>query len=159
MDKNTIDDFISCLKRINHKSNVIHLPNKGEYIKLESVSANFYFIIDINLRGRVGNTTLQLRNKSYIDKPILRLDISGPSHPNPEGAYDGAGKVIDCPHLHIAHPLYGDAIAYPLDHDMVKIHLTNDQLNDLVVVLKCFLEYINTGNIFDFIYQEQTSLP
>ena len=140
MDSNLIDEFINCLKKLNHTYKIINLPMKGEYKKLEASSARFSFAIDVNLRGRMGHITLQLRSMSHQDKPILRLDISGPAHKNPEGNFEGAGEIIPCPHIHIAHPQYGDSIAYPLDHKNIKLHLTNEELNDLVIILRQFLK-------------------
>lgn len=160
MDINLINDFINCLKRLNSKSKDIFLPLKGQYKKIKAHSTNYSFIIDINLKGRLGHITLQLRNSNHQDKPILRLDITGPAHKNPEGDFEGAGKIIPCPHMHIADPLYGDSIAYPLDHENVKMYLTNDELSDLVIILRQFLNYINTANIndFNFYWQNQMNL-
>lgn len=150
MKADLIDDFINCLKMLNHENAIINLPLLGEYKNLRANSSHHSFIIDINRRGRKGYLTLQLRNLNHQDKPIIRLDISGPSHKNPEGDFEGAGQVVPCPHMHIAKEGYSDSIAYPLDHQNIKYHLTNEALHDLVVILWNFLEFINTGNINDF---------
>jgi len=158
MNQKTINEFISCLKMLNNSNRTIQLPDKGDSLRLKSKSRHHYFIIDVNLKGRLGNITLQLRSEMYPHKPLLRLDIAGRSHPNPEGNFEGAGQIIPCPHMHIAHPDYGDSIAYPLNSDMVKIHLTKEELNDLVFILRKFLIYMNTGNISDFDFHQQMNL-
>lgn len=157
MDQELIDEFISCLKRINHKSKVIVLPNRGEYKKLDVSSSKYSFFVDVNLKGRLGNITLMLRNVNHQDKPLLRLDIAGPAHKNPNGDFEGAGEIIPCPHMHIAHPMYGTSIAYPITHEKVKLYLTKSDLHDLVLILRKFLEFINTGNIgnFEYLWQNQ----
>jgi hypothetical protein len=116
-------------------------------------------LVDINRRGRKSSRfTLQLRNKRFRDSPLLRLDILGADHPNPPGNYPLAGELIPCPHLHIAHPEYGDSIAYPLNSEYAKIYLTDDELEDLVVILKRFLERCNVTNLSDFKFSQQTEL-
>lgn len=157
MDNALITEFINCLKKLNHSNSIINLPKRGEYKQLKANSSNYTFVIDVNLKGRKGNITLQLRSLNHQDKPIIRLDISGPDHQNPEGNFDGAGEIIPCPHIHIAQEGYGDSIAYPINHDSTRLYLTNECINDLVIVLRQFLDYINTGNIhdFEFYHQEQ----
>jgi len=160
MDSKLINEFILCLKKLSHKDPIINLPLIGEYHKLKADSSKYSFLIDINRKGRKGYLTLQLRNSNYQDKPLIRLDISGPAHKNPEGDFEGAGQIIPCPHMHIATEKYGDSIAYPLDHESINLHLTYNMLHDLVIVLRNFLKYINTGNINDFYfhYQDQLNL-
>ncbi|PAV27674.1 hypothetical protein CIL05_20700 [Virgibacillus profundi] len=158
MQADLIDDFINCLKMLNHRNAVVNLPLLGEYKRLEANSSNYSFVIDINRRGRQGYLTLQLRNLNFQDKPITRLDISGPSHKNPEGDFELSGQIIPCPHIHIAKEGYGDSIAYPLDHHNIKLHLTNEALHDLVIILRKFLEFINIGNLNDFEFYHQNQL-
>lgn len=159
MDLNTINELINCLKRIINKSSVITIPNSGDSDKLELESSSFYFFVDINRKGnKKPQCTFQLREQQHKDKPLLRLDIIGPPHTNPPGDYPLAGEVIKCPHLHIAHPEYGDSIAYPLEHEFAKIYLTENELNEITTLLKKFLERCNVGNINEYTYNYQTEL-
>jgi hypothetical protein len=135
------------------------MPPAGSGTKIELKSSLFYFWVDINRKGKLKKRcTLQLREKQHKDKPLLRLDLIGPPHDNPPGSYDLAGQVIPCPHLHIAYPEYGDSIAYPLEHNYANMYLTKEELEDMVILLRKFLERCNVGNIADYIYEEQIEL-
>src|SRR5699024_4275785 len=92
IDKKLINEFILCLKKLSHKDPIINLPLIGEYHKLKADSSKYSFLIDINRKGRKGYLTLQLRNSNYQDKPLIRLDISGPAHKNPEGDLEADGQ-------------------------------------------------------------------
>ncbi|MCM3528304.1 hypothetical protein M4D56_04185 [Cytobacillus oceanisediminis] len=159
MDIKLINDLINCLKRIIQESPTFHLPERGLYEKLELKSTEFQFIVDVNRKGRKKpKFSLQLRSKGNKDYTLLRLDILGPDHPNPEGDFPYSGEIIPCPHLHIAHPEYGDSIAYPLNNEYAKIYLTDEHLEDLVLILKEFLKLCNVGNIEDINYEYQAEL-
>lgn len=159
MDSNEINELIDCLKRITHDSNSFYLPEKGSYDQLDLKSNKSFFIVDVNRKGRKKpQFTLQLRDKEHKDCALLRLDMIGPPHKNPEGDFPFAGEIIECPHLHIAHPDYGSSIAYPLNNDYAKIYLTDAQIMDLVLILKMFLERCNVGNIDDIHYEYQQEL-
>ncbi|NCU16829.1 DUF6978 family protein [Pallidibacillus pasinlerensis] len=159
MDLNTINELIDCLKKIIHQSQSIDIPKKGESLKLELKSTSFYFFIDINRKGRKKpKCTFQLREHQHKDKPLLRLDILGPAHPNPPGDFPYAGEIISCPHLHIAHPEYGDSIAYPLNNVYAKMYLTEEELKEIEILLRKFLERCNVGNINDYTFNYQSEL-
>lgn len=137
----------------------ITFPNQGKSKKIELKSNSFYFWIDINRKGnKLKKVTLQLREQSRKEIPLLRLDLLGPDHPNPEGDFELAGQIIPCPHLHIAHPDYGDSIAYPLDNTYANMYLTDEQCNDMVFVLQRFLNRCNAANIRDYSYNYQEEL-
>lgn len=158
MKQDLIDELLQCLKRIEHHS-IFDLPLKGFDKKLDLKSYNHYFLIDINRKGRKKpQFTLQLRNKSYKDYPLLRLDIIGPPHRNPEGNFPYAGEIIPCPHIHIAEEKYAAKRAYPLNDKYAKIYLTDDQLLDLVEILKVFLTYCNVANINQVNFRSQNNL-
>lgn len=159
LDINIINELINCLKRIILEKPIFHLPQKGFYDKIDLKSSEFLFIIDVNRKGRKKpKFTLQLRNKATKDAALLRLDLIGPDHPNPEGDFPFADETIPCPHIHIAHPDYGDGIAYPLNTEYANMYLTEKQFDDLVFILKLFLERCNVGNINDMTYEYQTEL-
>ena len=154
-----IHEYINCLKRIVNKNPKFVIPEKGSYDKIDLKSKHFSFIVDVNRRGwKKPQFSLQLRNKAYKDQPLLRLDLIGAPHPNPKGDFPYAGQEIPCPHLHIAHPEYGDSIAYPLDSEYAKMYLTKEQLEDLVYVLKEFLKRCKMANVNDLEYEYQVDL-
>src|SRR5690625_1566177 len=159
MDQQTIDDLINSLKRIVYDNPEFQSPEKGFYDYLDLKSSEFAFIVDVNRKGRKKpKFTLQLRSRANRDVSLLRLDIFGPDHPNPEGDFPYSGEVIPCPHIHIAHPGYGDSIAYPLNDEYANIYLTTVQRSDLVLILTKFLERCNTANIRDVTFNHQTEL-
>lgn len=158
LEQGLIDELIATLKMIVYDNPTFTLPNRGAADSLNLKSNNFYFFIDVNRRGRKKpKFTLQLREQKNRDKPLLRLDILGPEHPNPEGNFPYAGEIIPCPHIHIAHEDYGTAIAYPLNEEYAKMYLSEDEISDLILTLKAFLNYCRVGNIRDmnFISQEE----
>lgn len=159
MDFSIINELITSLKRIIELNPILKLPEAGKSDKIELKSNSFYFWVDINRKGRKKpQCTFQLREKQHKDSPLLRLDIIGPDHPNPPGDFPLAGRVIPCPHLHIAHPDYGDSIAYPLDDNYAKMYITDEELHEIDTLLKKFLERCNVGNINDYNYEYQTEL-
>ena len=154
----TILDLINSLKKIIEEGTEVFIPEGGRSSKLELKDHSFYYWVDINRKGhRLKRYTLQLREQQRKEFPLLRLDLYGPSHPNPEGDFPMAGEMIPCPHLHIAHPEYGDSIAYPLNSTYAKMYLTEELLEDAVYVLGEFLKRCNVANSDDYsyVYQEE----
>lgn len=138
---------------------VITIPNIGNKDKIELKSSSYLFFVDLNRTGhKKPKCTFQLREQQHKDYPLLRLDLVGRTHPNPPGDNPLAGQEIPCPHIHIADPDFGSTIAYPLDHNYAKIFLTDNELEDLAIVLKSFLERCNVGNINEYDYNYQVDL-
>jgi len=159
MDIKTINDMILSLKKIINEPAKINIPPMGKATKVELKSSLFYFWVDVNRKGRLKKRcTLQLREKQHRDKVLLRLDLVGPPHQNPPGSYELADQTIPCPHLHIAHPEYGDSIAYPLNHNYAKMYLSKEEFEDMVTLLTKFLERCNVANINDYTFEEQIEL-
>ncbi|WFA22495.1 hypothetical protein ERY13_07550 [Paenibacillus mucilaginosus] len=114
------------------------LPPLGQEQRLD-VESKIYkdenFVININRKGKLKPTKctyLTLYNKSTI---LLRLDIDGPAHMNPDG------NVIPCPHIHIYREGFDDKWAFPLENEI------KTDTSDLLSVLIDFLEYNNIENI------------
>lgn len=159
MDLRTIEQLINSLKMLVETNNTITVPNHGTQNQLNAKSRTHHFIVDINRKGnRLPKFTLQLRDKSNKELALLRLDILGPAHPNPPGDFPFAGETISCPHLHIAHPEYGSSIAYPLNNEYASLFLNNEEITDLILILKRFLQRCNIGNITDYEFRLQDEL-
>lgn len=132
-----VDSLLQLIKTLL-TAGPISFPSPGKHISLHAVSVvgNENFTIDVNRKGgsiKVTKCTYQTR---YTNSQILlRLDVDGPDHRNPDG------EVIPCPHLHIYREGYGDSIAYPLVG-----HISTDP-HDLAQVLIDFLRYNNINNI------------
>lgn len=156
MDTQKINELIQCLKRIVHMGPEISLPELGFQEALDLKNTNYDFTLYLNRKGRKSSKfTLQLINDNYKSRPLLRLDIFGPAHQNPEGDFPHAGETIPCPHLHVADPDFGLSIAYPLNGEYANMYLTEQEISDLVLILKRFLERCNVANIDSHNYHHQ----
>ena len=113
----------------------ITFPQSGEYKGLDviSVDGKEKFIIDINRAGRISIAKCTYQKRYRKEEILLRLDISGPPHTNPNG------ETIVCPHLHIYKEGYSDRWAYQLPSDF-----SNSE--DLISKLIEFLEYCKITN-------------
>jgi hypothetical protein len=84
-------------------------PNLGgvAVIPLVSTDGREEFVLDIR-RGRIdlAKITHQLRARQIV--VLVRLDIAGPTHTNPDGA------SVPCPHIHVYREGYADKWAAPL---------------------------------------------
>lgn len=79
-------------------------------------------------RVDISKTTYQNRARKTI--VLLRLDIGGAPHRNPDG------QEIPSPHLHIYKEGYGDKFAYPLPREFTFCENTLDYLDT-------FMDYCN----------------
>jgi hypothetical protein len=125
---------------------IYNFPQSGEILTIPIVSLDKReaFLIDINRKGRIRLTkcTYQERYRGMII--LVRLDIDGSPHPNPEVSdvplpyllpYNG--QIIQCPHLHLYVEGFMDrwAISAPPD----KFH----NIKDLCATLDDFFRYCN----------------
>lgn len=120
----------------------IVFPLVQTHTTLEAISTqtNDKFLIDVQRKTlNVKKCTYQTRYKKSIN--LLRIDIEGPPHPNPDGT------EVPCPHIHIYREGYDDKWAFPLSSKI------NTDQTDLVQVLIDFLEYNNIINIPNVISQ------
>ena len=87
-------------------------PGPGERIALEltSLDKRENFVLDVT-RARIKLTKATYQNRARQVIVLMRLDLDGPPHRNPDGA------ELPCPHLHIYREGFGDkwAIAAPVD--------------------------------------------
>lgn len=104
-------------------------PGESLTIPLTTLTSDEQFNLDIS-RGKIviSKTKHQLRYHSPI--VLLRLDINGPKHRNPDG------QIIEGTHLHIYREDYNDAWAEELPADFADT--TNPQ-----TTLRDFMRYCN----------------
>lgn len=133
-------------KAAKKKKYYFPLPGKKLTIPIVSVDEKASFLIDIN-RGKISLTkcTYQERYKKYRGIiPLIRLDIDGAPHHNPEvknvplillHPYDG--KTIPCPHLHLYVEGFMDKWAIPAPSDIFP------QITDIYETLYDFFSYCN----------------
>ena len=127
------DNLVKTLKFIV-KPTKVRFPQPGESteIDIRSVDKKNKFLLDIN-RGRVKLVKCTYQNRYRKDIVLLRLDINGSPHTNPDG------KTIPCPHLHIYREGFGDKWAVLLPDDF------SDNM-DIVTKLFEFMDYCKIDN-------------
>lgn len=87
-------------------------PGPGERVALEltSVDKRESFALDVT-RAQIKLTKATYQNRARQVIILMRLDLDGPPHRNPDGV------ELACPHLHMYREGFGDkwAIAAPVD--------------------------------------------
>lgn len=128
------DNLINASKEY-HGPQKVEYPAPGESLNMqcESHGGSERYHLDV-YRGRIELTKASHNLRVRIAIPLLRLDIGGRPHKNPDG------ERIDCPHLHVYREGYGDAWAYELPDEVF-----ND-VHDLPQTLKDFMDYCNIQN-------------
>ncbi|MCD4783034.1 MAG: hypothetical protein K8T10_04290 [Candidatus Eremiobacteraeota bacterium] len=111
---------------------IIYFPTHGQFLNLEfsGRQKKENFLVDISRKYfRVTGCTFQERYRVTI--PLIRLDIDGRTHKNPDNTY------LQCPHIHIYKEGYMDKWAYPLDTNVFP------DLNDIYKTMEDFFRYCN----------------
>src|ERR1022692_891451 len=85
-------------------------PGDSIAIALTSVDKRESFMLDVT-RAQIRLTKATYQNRARAAIILMRLDLDGPPHRNPDG------EEIPCPHLHIYREGFGDkwAILAPVD--------------------------------------------
>lgn len=129
------DELMEVEKNIEAKSSIT-FPMSDDYIYIEAKSINGHdtFLFDVNRKGKI-----KLRKCTYQERYaqrdiLLRLDIDGPTHTNPDG------EEVPCPHLHTYREGYGDKWATPLPPEF-------KNADNLSKTLRDFLKYANVTKI------------
>ena len=103
------DRLISTPKRRADDSNHLFPPADRQYkIEIVSVDGRETFILDMSCSSKVVQE-LKLQKRSRGNIVLVRLDISGAPHRNPDGV------EYPCPHIHTYKEGYGDSWASPID--------------------------------------------
>jgi hypothetical protein len=101
-------DALIAMEKISVEDKEYDFPVPGEklIIPLTSRDKRENFILDVS-RGRIdlGKVTYQNRGRQVV--VLLRLDIGGASHRNPDF------EEVPCPHLHVYREGYGAKWAVP----------------------------------------------
>ena len=111
-------------------------PQPGERLTIPLISKDRReaFFLDITrVRIKLTKATYQNRARSVII--LLRLDLDGAPHRNPDG------EDIPCPHLHIYREGYGDKWAIPAPADKFP------NAGDLSKSLEDFVQHCNIMNL------------
>ncbi len=141
--------LIQILKKIiGSNSFAIPTPGSKAELELSSVfSANDRFTVFFNRSGRARPEKYTLLLRYGKDQGLLRIDVNGTKHVNPDGT------VVDCTHIHKQTHEEGkwDAWAYELP-------VVFGNADDRIDTLKQFLEYCNVNNISSIEISEQTQM-
>ena len=130
-------------KRKSDESYDFPLPGETLTIPIISDDEREEFLIDIN-RGRIKLIKCTYQELYRTTTILLRLDVDGPPHTNPEVisvpiSYLAPhnGKTIECPHLHLYVEGYMDKWAIPTPTDRFP------NITDLYGTLQDFFDYCN----------------
>ena len=131
-----IDRLLDLLK-IRKNKGEIKFPQEGSSIIIDLISKDGKedFIIDVQRKGmKIKKSKCSYQERYTRDTVLLRLDIDGPEHQNPDG------KIIQSNHLHICREGYEDKYAIPMPENI----FINPK--DLIGTLINFLEYCKVEN-------------
>ncbi len=100
------DQLIALEKKRKDDSEWSFEVGKRVAIPLTSMDGRVDFWLDIS-RAQIKLTKATFQNRARQVVILMRLDLDGPPHRNPDGV------EIPCPHLHIYREGYGDKWAWP----------------------------------------------
>lgn len=125
-------DALISLEKCRVNENTWRYPHLGQKISipLSSLDQTENFLLDVS-RSRMNLAKNTYQNRARQIVVLLRLDISGPPHCNPDG------EKILCPHLHVYREGFGDKWACPVPDDEF------EDLNDINKTLTDFMRYCN----------------
>lgn len=92
-------------------------PGERLAIPLSSVDKRESFLLDIN-RYQIKITKATYQNRARQTVVLMRLDIDGPPHTNPDG------EEIPCPHLHLYRKGMGISGQFLLRPTVTRIPIT-----------------------------------
>ena len=102
-------DALIAMKKRRADDQYYEFPGPGGKvaIPLISIDRREDFLMDIT-RSHINLAKVTYQNRARQIVVLLRLDINGAPHRNPDGV------EIACPHMHIYREDYGDKWAYPI---------------------------------------------
>ncbi len=133
-----VDRLLSLVKVLVDRG-PIDFPQAGttKQLEVKSKDGREAFIIDVNRKGKIKVSKCTYQERYQNIEILLRLDIDGPPHENPDGT------EMPCPHLHIYREGFADKWAHPLPRGEFT------DTSDLVKTLKEFLRYCKVQDIPD----------
>lgn len=105
-------------------------PGDSIAIPLTSVDKRESFMLDVT-RAQIRLTKATYQNRARAAIILMRLDLDGPPHRNPDG------EEISCPHFHIYREGHADKWAIPVPVDKY----TNP--SDVFVTFEEFMQHCN----------------
>lgn len=141
--------LIQVLKRIMNTGSYM-LPQQGTSgrIDLRSVfSDKDKFPVIINRTSRIRKEKYTLLLLYGKDQGLLRIDVGGPNHVNPDGT------IVPCPHIHMQQRDTGHWDSWANDLPAVF-----GDSSDILETVKDFLMYCNANNITSIKICEQEEM-
>lgn len=105
-------------------------PGERLAVPLASADRREQFMLDIT-RSRIKLTKATFQNRARQAIILMRLDIDGPPHRNPDGA------EIPCPHLHIYREGFADKWAFSAPRERYP------DITDITAMLEVFMRDCN----------------
>ena len=138
LDQELVERLLAMLKKLA-SGETIEFPDSGSFLMLDAsdLEDREQFKIDVQRKGKYRPKKCTYQKRYQLTEILLRLDIDGPPHSNPDGA------DVPCPHLHIYREGYAEGWAIPLPAE----HFSNP--DDLEATLKEFLRYCKVVEIPD----------
>lgn len=97
-------------RRLDDTEWIFPLPGERLTIPLTSTDKRENFTLDVT-RGRIRLLKASFQNRARQAVVLLRLDVSGSPHINPDG------QEIPRPHMHVYREGHADKWAYPASRD------------------------------------------
>jgi len=96
--------------RVNEDQSDFPMGGQSLALPLQSPDKREHFLLDVS-RGRIDLLKVTMQNRGRQVVVLVRLDLGGAPHRNPDG------EEIPAPHLHVCREGHGDkwAIAVPAD--------------------------------------------
>ncbi|HEY9139984.1 MAG TPA: hypothetical protein VIN93_03785 [Bryobacteraceae bacterium] len=125
------DKLMAMEKRaVDEKELLFPPPAERLAVELTSLDKREKFMLDVT-RGEIKLTKATYQNRARVAIILIRLDLDGPPHRNPDGA------EVPCPHLHMYREGYGDKWAVPAPP------ATYTNTLDLFATFETFMEQCN----------------
>lgn len=131
-------------KRVDNEIYYLPMQNEAIRIPIISIDEKEKFLIDINRKGKLKLTKCTYQERYQETIILVRLDIDGSLHDNPEVENipnpvfeEYNGKTIKCPHLHMYIEGFMDKWAIPAPVDVFP------NINDIFNTLQNFFKYCN----------------
>lgn len=110
-------DSLIAMEKHKINDDQTHFPDTGGRvaISLQSPDRRELFTVDITRSGiKLTKATFQNRGRQVV--VLLRLDIEGAPHRNPDGV------EVSCPNLHVYREGYADKWAIPAPPDLIALN-------------------------------------
>jgi len=129
------DTLIAMAKRVVSRHWTFPAAGGFAQMELESLDGREKFVLDVNRKGEIKLTKCTYQERYRRDIVLIRLDIDGPPHSNPDGTF------VPCPHIHFYREGFDVKWAFPLP---------NGGFSDLTNLETTLLDFLKHCKVSDF---------